>query len=166
MGLANRVSNSPRSSHSTPSASTTGCVIHAYMMAPGTSPPLKPYCRARSSSWILFSCGSAGAGALTWNSGRTAPALRLSKVMAAPGSGPRHRARDQAVGQVAAKDVVEEHGGDGVDHRQCHEEVPRRVVAGEEVAHSHGWKDDQGARQRLTGFVFGNPLKRTGSFGF
>src|SRR5262249_15273021 len=82
MGLAKRVSKAPRSSHSSPRASATGCVIHAYMMMPGTSPPLKPYCRARPSSWILFSGGSSGVGALTWNSGRTAPAARRSKLMA------------------------------------------------------------------------------------
>src|SRR5215467_6070354 len=82
MGLTKRVSKAPRSSHSSPRASATGCVIHAYMMMPGTSPPLKPYCRARSSSWILFSGGSSGVGALTRNSGKTAPAARRSKLMA------------------------------------------------------------------------------------
>src|SRR5438876_38995 len=66
MGLAKRVWNSPRSSHGSPSASTTGCVIQPYMVTPGTRPPLKPYCRARSSSWILFSWGSIHAGALPW----------------------------------------------------------------------------------------------------
>src|SRR6266536_4895373 len=128
MGLAKRVWNSPRSSHGSPSASTTGCVIQPYMVTPGTSPPLKPYCLARSSSWILFSWGSMGAGALTWNSGRTAPAGRFSKVMAAPGSRSRHRARDEPVGEVASEDVVEDDGRNGVDDGERHQEIPGRVV--------------------------------------
>src|SRR5215471_3400939 len=141
MGLAKRVSKAPRSSHSSPRVSATGCVIHAYMMMPGTSPPLKPYCRARPSSWILFSGGSSGVGALTWNSGRTAPAARWSKLMAVSSLGPLHRAGDETVGEVATEHVVEEHGWQGVDDGERHEEVPRRVVAGEEVAHAHGERD-------------------------
>src|SRR5262247_3585700 len=141
MGLAKRVSKAPRSNHSSPRASATGCVIHAYMMMPGTSPPLNPYCRAKPSSWILFSGGSAGVAALTWNSGKGAPAARRSKLMAVSSLGPLHRAGDEAVGKVAAEHVVEEHGRQGVDHGQGHEEVPRRVVAGEEVAHAHGQRD-------------------------
>src|SRR5262245_16032697 len=109
MGLAKRAAKAPRSSHSSPRACATGCVIHAYMMTPGTRPPLKPYCRARPSSWILFSGGSSGVAALTWNSGSVAPAVRRSKLMASL-LGPLHRAGDEAVGEVAAEHVVEEHG--------------------------------------------------------
>src|SRR5215831_15723674 len=141
MGLAKRVSKAPRSNHSSPRAAATGCVIHAYMMMPGTSPPLKPYCRARPSSWILFSGGSSGVGALTWNSGRTAPAARCSKLMAVSSLRPLHRAGDETVGEVATEHVVEEHGRQGVDDGERHEEIPRGVVAGEEITHAHGEGD-------------------------
>src|SRR5262249_61171495 len=107
MGLAKRVSKAPRFSHSSPRASATGCVIHAYMMMPGTSPPLKPYCRARPSSWILLSGGSSGVGALTWNSGRTAPTVRRAKLMGVACLGALHRAGDEPVGEGGSEEEME-----------------------------------------------------------
>src|SRR5439155_1467037 len=45
----------PRSSQAAPNASTSGWVMYAYTVTPGTSPPRNPYARATASSWILFS---------------------------------------------------------------------------------------------------------------
>src|SRR5687768_9123978 len=81
MGLRKRALKVPRSSHGTPSAATTGWVIHAYTVTPGTRPPRKPSSRASPSSWILFSVTSAGIWALTRWRGSVLPAASVARLI-------------------------------------------------------------------------------------
>ena len=70
--------------------------------------------------------------------------IMIHKALESMGNGnhcgdlrPGHGPRDQATQEMAPEKLIEDDRRNGVKHRFSHQQVPGRVIRGQEIAHGH-----------------------------